>query len=529
MKRKNKQKEEFFRAFGKVKEEFFDFDNIGSYFSKSKHKDMLQVIDDKTCNDLDFKNLFTFIDRTQSSVGQQYLYDKMRVLPSQSNKLDVKEGIISKLGKDHKFRLFIQQHLSKLDSTNAYYISSLFQDEHRKPPKLFFLMRLVPYLTLAFFLAGFLHPVSFLALFPFILTNLILHYWYKRVLSEYIGSIPALLILHKIAHLFYKESDLQKLSPDLLASLKVLDKLKYKMTIFSVEERVQGDLYSIVWGIYEFFKILFLIEPINLFQVLSSLESKRTEIEAVFDFVGEVDSLLSIASLRAGLSDYCRPSFSTKEKGLIAEEVYHPLIPACIKNNIKVSTHSVLLTGSNMSGKTSFIRTIALNVILASTLNTCFAKSFTLPRLKLYSAIRISDDLLNDKSYYLEEVLTIKAMIDESSKVGVNLFILDEIFKGTNTVERIAAGKAVLSYLQKSNNIVFVSTHDIELADLLKADYDLYHFSEEVNDKSIDFDYKLKPGKLKNKNAIRILGLNNYPNELIDEAMEISDKLVSKA
>ena len=145
--------------------------------------------------------------------------------------------------------------------------------------------------------------------------------------------------------------------------------------------------------------------------------------------------------------------------------------------------------------KTSFIRAIGINAITGLTLNTCFAKEFCLPRVRIFSAIRISDDLLNDKSYYFEEVLTIKDMIDKSENEDANLFLLDEIFKGTNTIERISAGKAVLSHLAKTDNIVFVSTHDIELTDLLKDYYELYHFSEMVDNKTVKFDYKLKEGK----------------------------------
>jgi len=116
-------------------------------------------------------------------------------------------------------------------------------------------------------------------------------------------------------------------------------------------------------------------------------------------------------------------------------------------------------------------------------------------------------------------------MLDKSNDENLNLFLLDEIFKGTNTVERISAGKAVLSSLNNDRNIVFVSTHDIELADLLKDEYDLYHFSEIVSNKTVDFDYKLKNGKLKNRNAIRILQINDYPEGIINEAIELSKKL----
>jgi DNA mismatch repair ATPase MutS len=180
-----------------------------------------------------------------------------------------------------------------------------------------------------------------------------------------------------------------------------------------------------------------------------------------------------------------------------------------------------------MSGKTTFIRTMGVNFITAMALNTCFADSFHAPRMRLMSAIRISDDLIDEKSYYFEEVLSIKAMINSGASEYPHLFLLDEIFKGTNTIERISAGKAVLSYLA-NNNTVFVSTHDIELADLLKEEFDLYHFSEIINDDKVDFDYKLKEGKLTTRNAIKILEINQYPRAIIKEAELIAERLDAK-
>jgi len=247
--------------------------------------------------------------------------------------------------------------------------------------------------------------------------------------------------------------------------------------------------------------------------------------ESIFSFVGEVDTLVATASLREGLSSWCRPNFITNQKELSAKGIYHPLIEDCVKNNMALKDCSMLITGSNMSGKTSFIRTIGVNAITAQVLNTCFAEEFALPYLKIYSAIRISDDLMNDKSYYFEEVLTIKKMIEVSDSSYFNLFLLDEIFKGTNTVERISAGKAVLSHLAKGKNMVFVSTHDIELTDLLSNEYELYHFSETVGEQSVAFDYQLKKGKLKNRNAIKILAMNQYPQSIIEEANLIAKKL----
>lgn len=143
----------------------------------------------------------------------------------------------------------------------------------------------------------------------------------------------------------------------------------------------------------------------------------------------------------------------------------------------------------------------------------------------MHSAIRIADDLLSEKSYYFEEVLAIKDLLNESCSGLPNLFLLDEMFKGTNTVERIASGKAVLNFLDKGDHIVFVATHDLELAELLKDKFSLYHFTEIVMDGVIVFDYKIKPGTLNNTNAIRILELNGYPKEVTDEAAFLAKRI----
>ncbi len=164
----------------------------------------------------------------------------------------------------------------------------------------------------------------------------------------------------------------------------------------------------------------------------------------------------------------------------------------------------------NMSGKTTFLRTIIINSILAQTIYTCFAEAYSSPILKQFSSIRIDDSLFEGKSY-LEEVNIMGSLIGEIKDNQQNLFILDEVFKGTNTVERIAAAKAILSYLNSGENIVIVSTHDIELADMLAREYDLYHFTETIEAGQLHFDFALKAGPLKTRNAIKILELSNYP------------------
>jgi DNA mismatch repair ATPase MutS len=523
--RKKDKNERLKESFGRMKDDSFDFSMIEKYFQNKDHSHAYQVLSDKTCKDLDFDDLYMFMDRTNSRVGQQYLYNKLRTIKLNEQQTSLDEEIIDILSKDSKLRYSIQGKIEKLNNEDAYYIPSLFQEEHIDPPKWFFLARILSFTSALSIILSFIEPIFFIVLIVVFCINVVIHYWNKKNLVQYVCSIPQLFKLNNIASQLFTLAQLKKINPELLSSIKMINGVKNRMSFFKLEAKLQGDLEMIAWFIFEIFKILFLLEPLLLFGVLKRLKTKREEIEDVFTFVGRTDMLISIASLRAGLDYYCKPQIKSDNSKIITKDIYHPLILNCKSNSIALTDKSVLLTGSNMSGKTSFIRAIGLNVITGLTINTCFAKAMSFPLVQIYSAIRISDDLLNDKSYYFEEVLTIKEMITESKKGKRNLFLLDEIFKGTNTIERISAGKAVLSSLAQNNNTVLVSTHDIELTDMLSKEYELYHFSEILNKKSIGFDYQLKEGKLKNRNAIRILEINDYPKEIVSEAMAISREL----
>jgi len=522
--KKKKVNQRLKESFGQLKDDNFNFENIEKYFRNKDNSKAYQVLSDKTCNDLDFDDLFMFLDRTNSKVGQQYFYNKLRVINFDKEEVKFNEDLINELSINSELRVSIQNKLDKLNHKDAYYISTLFQETHIKPPKWFFAIKILSFSSLVSLILGFFNPMFFILLLGMFCVNFVLHYWNKNNLVQYVSSIPQLIKLNNIASHLFNNSLFKKINPELSKSIKLINEVKNRMHFFQLEAKLQGELEIIAWLFFEILKTMFLLEPLLLFGVLKRLNTKRNEIENVFKFVGHIDMLISIASLRNGLDTFCLPEINQKDT-IEAKNISHPLIFNCTTNSINISEKSVLLTGSNMSGKTSFIRAIGINVITGLTINTCFAESMTFPLLKVFSAIRISDDLMNDKSYYFEEVLTIKEILKESVSGNKNLFLLDEMFKGTNTIERISAGKSVLSALAKHNNKILVSTHDIELTDMLSNEYDLYHFSETVENETVGFDYKLKRGKLQNRNAIRILEINNYPKEVINEAIAISKEL----
>ena len=294
--------------------------------------------------------------------------------------------------------------------------------------------------------------------------------------------------------------------------------LRKRLASFRMGIRLENDLVLIAYFFTELLNMFFLLEAISTSRAFFLLQGKQQKIEQVFRFFGLVDVLCSVSMFRESLPYHSLPGRCREGESFHVADIYHPLIGHCVSNTVTLHGKSVLITGSNMSGKTSFIRSIGVCQLAAEALNTCFARSFRYPSgMRLASAIHMEDSLLEGKSFFLQEVQTIKEMID-LSREGNHLFLLDELFKGTNTVERIAIAKAVLSALIRQSNIVFVSTHDIELASLLKDEYDLYHFCENVENGVLSFDYKLKPGPVMERNAIRILEICGYPQEVVQEA-----------
>ena len=502
------------------KEKIYNFKAIEKYFKNNLHKNKAyHLISDKTHEDLDLIELFKFIDRTTSQIGQQYLYFKIRTI-----------GTLEELSKFNKLtnlfltnqttRINSQLHLSKLSNFSSYNFEELINGYQIKTPKIIWLIKLLSITSILSLIIGYFTPFAYLVM-PFIfITNLVFHYRNKPNIEYYIDGVFELSKALKVAKKLSKEKEIKLLYTD-FSFIKKIEKIKSKTNFIRFEKSL-GNEYAVLWWlIIEQVKIVFNLEYLIFYSFINSILKEKESIEKLYVFIGEIDCAISTASVISGKLQTCTPKFNTK-KEITSHQLTHPLINHCIPNNVILNNNSMLLTGSNMSGKTTFIRTLSINSLLAQTLNFCFAKNYSAPFFKLYSSIRITDDILNNKSYYLEEVLSIKKLIDVSICKEPCLFILDEIFKGTNTIERISGGKSILSYLNKGNNIVFVATHDIELCTLLyKKNYELYHFSESIKNDKLFFDHKLKEGKLTTRNAIKILELYNYPIEIIKDARNI--------
>lgn len=520
-KRKNKFRDSLVKNWGKPKKgDFFNFYNISRYFENNFHKkEVYHILTDTTKEDLDLEDLFEFLDRTTSKIGQQYLYYKLRTIGGIE---EVKEfGKLSDLFSENaSLRLESQWHLSFLKTEEAYDLELLINDEPLKKPPYFKFIYASSIASVIFLGLAFVNPMFSLFLLPLFCVNSVFHYKNKDNINYYINGVSQLTKALKVSKKLLSFDGL-KAHFEEVSFIKHVESIQLKTELIRFEKGLANEYAFLFWFPIELVKIQFNLELLVFYSFIEDITKEKLHIDSLFQFIGKVDAALSTASVRAGALPTCTPVF-VSEKKLSVTEIVHPLVEKCIDNDLILANDSLLLTGSNMSGKSTFIRTMALNSILAQTFCFCFAKSYEAPYFKIYSSIRITDDLGEQTSYYLQEVLTIKNLIKASKSKDPCLFVLDEIFKGTNTVERISAGKAILSYLNKGNHMVMVSTHDIELTDLLVEDnYNLHHFSESILNETLFFDHKLKEGKLKTRNAIKVLELYEYPMEIISEARAV--------
>ena len=226
----------------------------------------------------------------------------------------------------------------------------------------------------------------------------------------------------------------------------------------------------------------------------------------------ECEVLLSLSTLAVTQTRTVFPVFLEGEAPrLTATALRNPLLPeeSAVANDAALTAGTTIITGSNMSGKTTWLRTLGMNAVLAWAGAPVCAAAFSLSPLALYTSIRVDDSLAEGMSTFYAELLRIKEMV-EAEKTGRPLLLLiDEIFKGTNSADRITGARAALAHLTNAHSITLVSTHDFELCDLEVPGGRVRnaHFEEQYQDGKIAFDYRLRAGRCQTTNAVYLLRL----------------------
>ena len=279
--------------------------------------------------------------------------------------------------------------------------------------------------------------------------------------------------------------------------------------------------------IFDYLRMLFHFDLMKFQQMLRIIREREEDIVSLTRKIGTLDAAASICYYRSSLQTYSEPMFlkytDDVQTSAVLKEVYHPLLQDPVSNSLEMKKN-ILLTGSNASGKSTFLKTVALNAVFAQSILTCLAVEYSFPMVRVMTSMSLRDDITSGKSYYMQEIeaiLRILKACEDDVKTPV-FCCVDEVLRGTNTVERIAASAQILKTLSEKGVMAFAATHDIELTSLLEEEYDNHHFEETYVDGNISFSYKLKSGRATSRNAIKLLGALGYDGKLIERAEEMS-------
>lgn len=489
---------------------------ISRYFVK--HKDGF-YIDDITWNDLNMDEIFKKMNFTYSAAGEEYLYYTLRTPCMEEEELLHREEIIDFFSRHSKERAAYQFIYSKLGRTGKFsiydYLDYLDQLGVRS--------NLPHYLALVLVLLGigilFVNiPIGLLVLVCVLIYNNITYFKVKNEIDPYITSFSYIFRLLKAA---------EKLQEHRIAILDeefdALKKSYHGMTGFQAgsflimsEGRMSGSGNPLDI-LLDFVRMGFHLDLIKFNQMLSEVRRHLSDIDRMVTILGKIETMICIGEYRACLGTYCIPEFTTELK-IHAEGIYHPLIENPVANSISTGK-SVLITGSNASGKSTFLKTVAIGSIFAQTIHTCPAGCYRGAMFRVVSSMTLKDDVQGGESYYMVEIRALKRIMDMVLSEGVPvLCFVDEVLRGTNTVERIAASTQILKNMAGGSCICFAATHDIELTYLLENIYNNYHFTEEIAYDDISFTYKIMEGRAHTRNAIKLLGIMGFSEEIIKEA-----------
>ena len=247
-------------------------------------------------------------------------------------------------------------------------------------------------------------------------------------------------------------------------------------------------------------------------------ESIKTDFPIWLNTWYKLEAYSSLASFAYLNPDYKFPEIKDSSKLINGENIGHPLIKSAhkITNDFDVSESSMtnIITGSNMSGKSTFLRTIGINVLLSYAGSVVDAEKFVVSKINMFTCIKVSDSVVDGISYFYAEVKRLKKIIEDiKTTEGHSLVLIDEIYKGTNNIERVIGSRALIKYFSNEKIYNIVSTHDLELVKIAEdlKNVKNFHFKEMIQDDKMTFDFRLSEGPCPTTNALKIMQLEGLP------------------
>lgn len=488
-------------------------------------------IDNITWRDLNMDTVFVQIDRTKSLPGMQFLYNMLRNPLFNKDKIKDRNQTSELLLENDELAREIQYPLHILGKKQGKKIFDFFYNGlnvNTSPLWYLTILSYLPYLVIGLFFIN--QQYAFMFLFFSISLNA---YFYqhikKKIYAEidtfkYLGSLIECakgIVKLDLMGINLKQDELN----DLLEIIKKTGKNISKIN-FNDGFEIMPDTEIIM----HYYNMIFLKEPKIFYKAVNSINKHKDEFEKMYKIIGEIDAHISIASYKSGLNYYTEPEFIlTGDKFYLnTKDIYHPLLEDPVSYSIELRNKGALVTGSNASGKSTFLRTIGINTIFAQTMGFALATDYTSSFFKLLTSIGTVDSIVEGDSYFMAEAKSLLRVLNELDANQPVLCILDEIFRGTNTAERISAASESLDYMIHKNCCVIAATHDLELTNMVDNNYKNYHFKETIDQNDIIFDYILRNGPCTSRNGIAILKYLGYPKELHEEAARKAEAYLIK-
>ncbi len=503
-------------------------------------------LDDITWNDLDMDLVFRRINYARSSAGAGELYRMLRCPVMEEETLRERDLLAESMAQRSALREQLSMALCEIGFTGEYaledyldYLENLGERSNKKHI-------LMDCLYLPAFLLLFSEPaLGVTILFAALVLNIMTYFKEKREVDPYLVSFAYILRMiqgaEKIGGTFDRsrrsgsltaggaetEDIFEKYREILLRDVKGLGSFRsFSGVAMSMRNPMGGSGPLDI--LFDYLKMALHLDLMKFNQMLKIVREKDDVIRELVWAIGTIDACISIAYYRASLESFCKPERG-EDYGLCAEGLYHPLLDVPVKNDIDTKK-SVLVTGSNASGKSTFLKTVALGAVLAQSICTVCAESWRAPFYRVMSSMALRDDLTGGESYFMVEIKALKRILDACGNCGDGqtpvLCFVDEVLRGTNTVERIAASSRILRSLTGERALCFAATHDIELTHLLEDVYHNYHFEETIENGDISFNYLLRKGRAQTRNAIRLLEVMGYDGRVIREAEELAERFL---
>lgn len=496
-----------------------DLDKVHKFYKEFgpgflNEKDFANV-DEQTANDLNLNDIFESINICASTPGEQMLYYLLRTPTLNKEYLLSRNKTIEFLSENNNIRSELQVIIASIGKQIKGNIFELFNTKKIVPSGAKLIFNILGTIGLiALISMPFLGIRGFFFLFPLLLVYQFIHTKSSKEIEDEIISIGYL------GNLISAAKKISKLECD-----ELYNELTELKTLLAPVKNIDRNTFFVSDNdtdvIFEYIKILLLAKIRSYYSLVDTIKNNRETLLKIYSLIGKIEAYISVASYRQRIDSYTYPNFINKDKYLKLDDAIHPLILDGVPNSIELNKQGIVLTGSNMSGKSTFMRTLGTNILLSQTIYTSLCSNYTGSFFRILSSLSISDDVTQGKSYYLGECNSLLRILNSIEKKTPAFCIIDEIFKGTNPIERIASSKEILKYIMDRNALAIVATHDLELAETCNNNYLCYYFCEDVDEeKGLTFDFKLKTGICHSGNALKLLDFLGYPKEIISNSIK---------